>query len=463
MADFQKTIKNPATIKGRGLHSGKEVTIKVLPATEDTGIVFVRTDLEDKPQIPADIDLVVDISRGTTLEKDGVKVATVEHIMAAIVALEIDNLIIEIDNIELPIMDGSSLPFYEVLEKAKVVNQKFPKHIFTLKKAIHYYDSVKDVEMTAVPAPSFQVTVMVDFEAEIIGRQFASLQNMKNFKEDFAGCRTFCFLHEIEPLLEAGLIKGGDLSNAIVLADEELPEEKLNHLSGLFNVNRENINTKGIVNNVTLRFNNEPARHKLLDVIGDLALIGYPLNARIYASKPGHSTNIEFGKLLKKHIREQIKIQGIPQYNPNEKPVYDLQQIMELLPHRYPFLLIDKVTELSKHHVVGIKNVTINEPFFEGHFPNDPIMPGVLQVEAMAQTGGILALSMQEDPKDFSTYFMRIEECKFKKPVRPGDTLVIKMIITDPIRKGVCQMKGHAYVGNEVVTEARLVAKIFKK
>ena len=316
--------------------------------------------------------------------------------------------------------------------------------------------------MMAVPNDHYNITVMIDYNSNVLGRQFAQLKSLDQFKQEFASARTFCFLHEVEHLLREGLIKGGDLSNALVIADDPLDQDSMKRLSEKYNVPISEINTEGIINDVDLRHDNEPARHKLIDVIGDLALIGMPIKGKIYASKPGHATNVEFAKKLKHYIKEKKKLNEIPSYDPNQQPILKLEDIQELLPHRYPFLLIDKIIELSDNHIVGIKNVTYNEPFFPGHFPGDPIMPGVLQIEAMAQTGGVLVLSSKEDSKDYMTYFLKIEECKFKQPVRPGDTLVIKMSLTEPERRGINQMKGQIFVGNKLVTEAKMMAKVFK-
>ncbi len=450
------------TFSGRGLHSGKDVRLSLCPAPEDHGFVFRRIDLSPPVDIAADIDLVVEVARGTTLEFQGVRVATVEHLLSALVGMQVDNCLIELDGAEIPILDGSAKLFIEYIEEAGIVSQKAERRYFVLDETIHFRDEEKDVEISAVPFDKYSITVMIDYNSEVIGKQFAELRDLSEFKEHFASSRTFCFLHEIEPLLAAGLIKGGDLSNAIVIAEEALPEEKLAELAEIFNQSLSGAKREGIVNHVDLRYNNEPARHKLMDVIGDLALVGMPIKARIIASRTGHASNVAFGKKLKKFIKEKNRLQEVPSYDPNEQPVHDLNAISKILPHRSPFLLVDKVIEISHDHIVGVKNVTYNEPFFVGHFPGDQVMPGVLQIEAMAQTGGILVLSFVDDPENYSTYFLKIDNCKFKHPVVPGDTMLIKMTMTQPIRRGICQMKGAIYVGNNVVTEAELVAKIFK-
>ena len=462
MPELQQTLKEKVSISGRGIHSGEYVTLSLLPAKENTGKVFRRNDLEGQPEFAADVDLVVDVERGTTLSYNGIKIATVEHLLAALVALEIDNVIIDLDGEEIPILDGSSMPFVELIEKAGIQPQEKPREYFVLEETFNYYDPVKDVEMMAVPNNHYNITVMIDYNSNVLGRQFAQLKKLSQFKKEFASARTFCFLHEVEPLLKDGLIKGGDLSNALVIADEALDAESMKRLSAKYNIPINDINTEGIINDVDLRHNNEPARHKLIDVIGDLALIGMPIKGKIIASKPGHATNVEFARQLKQYIKEKKKLKEIPTFDPNKEPIINLEEIKQLLPHRYPFLLLDKVVELTDEHIIGIKNVTINEPFFPGHFPDDPIMPGVLQIEAMAQTGGVMVLKRKDDPKGYMTYFLKIEECKFKYPVRPGDTMVIKMSMIGEERRGINQMQGMIYVGNKLVTEAKMMAKVFK-
>ncbi|MCB0502884.1 MAG: bifunctional UDP-3-O-[3-hydroxymyristoyl] N-acetylglucosamine deacetylase/3-hydroxyacyl-ACP dehydratase [Bacteroidetes bacterium] len=462
MPELQQTLKKKVTIAGRGIHSGEYVTLNLLPADENTGIVFRRIDLDGQPQFQADVDLVVDVERGTTLNYNGIKIATVEHLLAALTALEVDNTIIELDGEEIPILDGSSMPFVELIEEAGIQEQKKPREYFVLEETFNYYDPVKDVEMMAVPNDHYNITVMIDYNSNVLGRQFAQLKRLSQFKSEFASARTFCFLHEVEPLLKEGLIKGGDLGNALVIADEALDDESMLRLSNKYNIPITDINTEGIINDVDLRHNNEPARHKLIDVIGDLALIGMPIKGKIFASKPGHATNVEFARQLKQYIKEKKKLKEIPTFDPNKEPVISLEEIKQLLPHRYPFLLLDKVVEITDEHIIGIKNVTINEPFFPGHFPEDPIMPGVLQIEAMAQTGGVMVLKRKEDPHGYMTYFLKIEECKFKQPVRPGDTMVIKMSMIGEERRGINQMHGMIYVGNKLVTEAKMMAKVFK-
>lgn len=462
MPEKQHTIAQPVFFSGRGLHTGVEVNVVLLPAEANTGILFRRTDLEGRPEIKADCDLVVDVSRGTTIEYEGVRVSTIEHLMAATVGMGVDNMIVELNAQEMPILDGSAAPFIDLLEEAGIKTQDAIREVFILDNTFHYYDAEKDVEMTAIPSDQYSLTVMIDFNSEVIGKQYAQLKDMSEFRKEFASARTFCFLHEVEPLLAGGLIKGGELNNAIVIAEEEVSSERLDYLANLFNQPTDGVNTHGIVNGIDLRYKNEMARHKLVDIIGDLALVGMPFKGRIIASKPGHAANVEFARKLKKYIREQKRLREVPHFDPNAKPVYTLSDIKRIIPHRTPFLLVDKIVDLSENSIVGVKNVTINEPFFEGHFPERPIMPGVLQIEAMAQTGGILALEHMPKADNYLTYFLKIDNCRFKHPVEPGDTMLIKMELTQPIKRGICMMKGMIYVGNQVVTEAELTAKIFQ-
>lgn len=460
---YQQTIKRETEIKGVGLHTGQQVTLVFRPAPANHGIKFRRVDLEGEPVLPADVDLVTSVERGTTLEKNGVKVATVEHLMAALTGLMIDNLLIDLNGMEIPIMDGSSLPFIEVLEAAGIKELPEEREVFELRTNIHYIDKESGVEMLAMPSDRFKITALIDYKSPILGQQHAVLDKVGDFKKEFAGARTFCFLHELEMLLDAGLIRGGDLNNAIVVVDKPVNETEVKRLATLFNKPDIQVVEEGILNNVKLRHANEPARHKLLDIVGDLALVGIPFNAHIIATRPGHRANIEFGKKIKAHIRK-AKIQPeAPAYDPDQPPVYDAGQIEKILPHRYPFLLIDKVIHVSKKEVVGVKNVTFNEEFFRGHFPNNPVMPGVLQVEAMAQTGGILVLHALEDPHLYDTYFLKIDKAKFKHKVVPGDTLIFHLELVAPIRRGIVEMRGSAYVGSKLVAEAELMAKIIKR
>lgn len=459
----QTTIKAPTTISGVGLHTGKRVNMTFRPAPENHGYKFQRVDLPGNPTIDADVDFVTDTSRGTTLEQNGASVCTVEHTLAALAGLEIDNVLIELDAPEPPIMDGSSYPFIEVLEKVGIEQQEMEREYFSIPHNIHYAEPERQVEMIAMPLDDYRITVMVDYNSPVLGSQHATIFNISEFKKEIASCRTFCFLHELEMLLANNLIKGGDLNNAIVVVDRVVKDDELIHLAKLFNRERIEVAKEGILNNIQLRYQNEPARHKLLDVVGDLALVGMPLKGHIMAARPGHAANVAFAKKIKALIKKERARKNIPVYNPNIPPVYDINQITKILPHRQPFLLIDKILELTSKHVVGIKNVTMNEEFFKGHFPGNPVMPGVLQVEAMAQTGGILVLNTVPDPENYWTYFMKIENARFKDKVLPGDTIVFRCDLIAPIRRGICQMKGVAFVGDKIVMEAELMAQIVRK
>ena len=459
--DKQHTLVNAVSISGNGLHTGINVDMILKPANPGFGYQFQRIDLPGAPIIKADCDLVTDTSRGTTLEKGECKVSTVEHILAALVGMGVDNCLIELNGPEVPIIDGSSSPFVNIIAKTGVLEQDAAKTWYSLDTNISYFDEDKKVEMTAMPAVNYQVTTLIDFNSPVLGTQHASLKNIKDFETEIAPCRTFCFLHELETLLENDLIKGGDINNAIVVVDKTLTDEEINRLAKAFG--REKIEIKkGYLNNLELRFSNEPARHKLLDIVGDLALIGYPIKTHIIANRPGHSSNVEFAKKIKQYIKKNRHTRDIPVYDPNQDPVFTQQQIEKTLPHRYPFLLVDKVIKLTDTLIVGIKNVTINEYFFQGHFPGNPIMPGVLQIEALAQTGGLLCINAMPEG-EYDTYFLKIDNCKFKQKVVPGDTLILKMEMTEPIRRGICVMKGSVYVGNKLCSEADLTAQLVKR
>ena len=457
----QKTIAKEITLNGVGLHTGENVEMKFIPAPVNHGFAFKRVDLEGEPVIEADVNYVVNTQRGTNLEKRGVRIQTSEHVLAALVGMGIDNILIELNSSEPPIMDGSSKFFVEALEKAGIVEQEAEREEYVVKDVISYKDEETGSDITVIPSDEYQVTTMVDFGTKVLGTQNATLEHISDFKTEIADARTFSFLHELEMLLEDGLIKGGDLNNAIVYVDKEISEETMKKLEKAFNKKKLSVKPNGILDNLTLHQPNEAARHKLLDVIGDLALTGTPIRGKVIANKPGHYVNTQFAKKLSKIIKLE-KRNKVPTYDLNKEPLMDATKIMEMLPHRPPFLLIDKILELTETQVVGLKNVTMNEPFFVGHFPGAPIMPGVLQVEAMAQTGGILVLSTVPDPENYLTYFMKIDNAKFKHMVRPGDTLIFKCDLVAPIRRGICHMQAYAYANGKLVSEAELMAQIIK-
>jgi UDP-3-O-[3-hydroxymyristoyl] N-acetylglucosamine deacetylase/3-hydroxyacyl-[acyl-carrier-protein] dehydratase len=461
-SDFQHTLASEAVISGVGIHTGHTVEMTLKPAEPNTGVVFKRMDLEGAPSVKADVDHVCETTRSTTIEANGARVSTIEHLLAALFGNQIDNVLIEINGPEVPILDGSSEPFIEAIQKAGTKKQDVQKVYYTLQNNITFSDDQKKVEMVALPYHDFRINTLIDFNSPVLGTQHAALKNISDFNEEIAPCRTFSFFHELEYLIDHNLIKGGDINNAIVVVDKPVTEDQVKRISKVFHKKDVKVNEGGILNNLELRFPNEPARHKLLDVVGDLALVGIPFKGHIIANRPGHSSNIAFARKIKEHLKKVKNKQQVPFYDPSKPPVYDVHAIQSKLPHRYPFLLIDKIIEKDEKHIIGIKNVTYNEQFFQGHFPGNCVMPGVLLVEALAQCGGILTIP--DDPDhDYDTYFLKIDNCKFKYKVVPGDTLILKMELMNPVRRGICEMKGTIFVAEKIVAEADLVAQIVKK
>lgn len=459
----QRTLRQEFTLTGKGLHTGLQIEATFKPADVNTGYVFRRIDLEGAPTVEAVAEHVVETKRGTVIasrSNKNVRVSTIEHALAALYAAGIDNCIIDVNAPELPILDGSAIIFSTKIEEVGYVEQEADKEFYVVKQRIKVVDPESGSSLIVLPDDDFSIDTMIEFESQVLDNQFASLTNISDFKNEIAACRTFVFVREVMPLLQMNLIKGGDLDNAIVIYDTPMEQEELDKLADVMNVPHKSANELGYINNKPLLFKNEPARHKLLDVLGDLALIGRPLKGRIVATRPGHSLNTQLSKKIRQELRRQ-NVQA-PSYDPNKEPLYDVNQIRKMLPHRYPMQLVDKIIEMKDDHVVGVKNVTSNEPFFQGHFPEEPVMPGVLQVEAMAQVGGILVLSSVDEPERYSTYFMKIDNVKFRQKVVPGDTLIFHLSLLTPIRRGVAVMRGYAFVGEKIVSEAEFMAQIIK-
>ncbi|HBW86954.1 MAG TPA: UDP-3-O-[3-hydroxymyristoyl] N-acetylglucosamine deacetylase [Crocinitomicaceae bacterium] len=463
MTEKQCTIKAPVQLKGVGLHTGELVNIEICPAPADHGYKFQRVDLPEQPIIKADVDLVVSTERGTTLESKGARVYTTEHVLAALYGCQVDNALIKIDGAEIPIMDGSAKPYVDAILSAGIEEQDAVREYFELNENIPWEDTEKGIEFLAIPDINYRLTVMVDYQSPVLGTQHASMYHIGEFNKEIASCRTFVFLRELEYLATNNLIKGGDLDNAIVLVDRiDVSKDELTKLAKL--LGKENleisIDSIGVLNSTKLQYENEPARHKLLDIVGDLALIGKPLKAHILAARPGHSGNVRFAKVLKDQIKKQQNEGKF--FDLTKDPVYNINDIEKMLPHRYPFLMVDKIMDIQEESIIGVKNITMNEPIFTGHFPGNPVFPGVLQIEAMAQVGGIFALSKVEDPHLYSTYFMKIDKVKFKQKVLPGDTVVFELKLLSPIRRGLVEMGGQAYVNGKVVMEAEMLAQVIK-
>ena len=458
----QQTLQKPVSIKGKGLHTGVEVELTLRPASNNHGYKFKRLDLERQPVISAIADYVTDTSRGTTIEENGVKVSTIEHVLAALWGMGVDNALIEINGPEMPIMDGSALPFVEIIKEAGIIELDAVRKYFEVKERIVYADKARGVEIAIYPDDHFSIDVMIDYNSRTLGHQYAVLSSMEDFESQIAPCRTFVFLHELELLLQHNLIKGGALDNAIVIVDKPVGQPELDRLAGLFNMPRIQVKPEGILNNLDLRFSNEPARHKLLDLIGDFALIGKQIKGRIVATRPGHAANNRTARMLRQIIKKEMAKSLIPKYEPSQSPALNIEQIKKILPHRPPFLLVDKIISINERTVIGVKNVTMNEPYFMGHFPSQSVMPGVLIVEAMAQVGGLLVLGTVPDPENYLAFFLKIDKAKFRKMVVPGDTLVMRLELVGEIRRGIATMMAQAYVGETLVAEAELMAQIVK-
>lgn len=462
MSEKQRTLAREISLSGKGLHSGINVTITFKPAPANYGYKFCRVDLPGKPLIDALAENVTDTSRGTTLVQNNASVSTIEHALSAIHGLRVDNALIEMNAQEAPIMGGSAWAFVQAIKEAGIVELKEERNYFVVKQKIVFSDEEHGVDLIIYPDDHLSINVLIDYNSKILGNQYAILDTIDDFEEEICKSRTFVFFHELEPLYKMGLIKGGDLDNAIVILEKEVGQEEIDRISRLFNRPGISTHTAGILNNTELRFPNEPARHKLLDIIGDLALVGHPIKGKVVATRPGHYANTRLARLMRQEMKKASSKVNIPVYDPTKPPVFTVEEIKKRLPHRFPFLLVDKLISIDDTTVVGIKNVTANEPFFQGHFPNEPIMPGVLLVEALAQCGGLLVLSGVEEPEKYSTYFLKIDKLKFKHKVVPGDTVILKMELIEPMRRGIVGMFGQAFVGNTLVVEGEMVAQVIK-
>ncbi len=462
MSIKQNTIVHPVSVTGKGLHTGVEVTLTFKPAPENFGFKFKRVDLEGEPVIEASVAKVRGTARGTVLKEGDVMISTIEHVMAALITSEIDNVVMEINGPEVPIMDGSAAPWVEALQEAGLEEQNAEREYFVVKKKITYHNAATGTELVILPDDSLSIDVMISYNSVVLGNQFASYDGQTNFAREIAPCRTFVFVRELEALLNNNLVKGGDLDNAIVIMDQVMTQDELNRIADLFHQEHIQVNEIGILKNLKLHFDNECARHKLLDIIGDIALLGKRIKGRIIARRPGHGANTEFAKLLLKEYQRTVAETAAPEYNPNKEPVYDVNSIKKMLPHRNPFLLVDKIIDKGSDFIIGVKNVSMNEPFFVGHFPEEPVMPGVLIIEAMAQCGGVFVISSMPADGDYSTYFMTMDNIKFRKKVVPGDTLLFKLKLLSPIRRGIANMRGLAFVGDTVVCEGEFMAQIVK-